>query len=592
MVKEKLRMAKNTKGKKNELTKIADIKMDKISVFYRRSVLKSIVKILTMEHSGFRTFKSVKNINKLFNNIDLKKYQNNQELMSYIWCIRYISKQWLEGVVNVDIIAEMAKKQPDYDNIKEEIISTCMNDPNIISAPEAKALFDLIGESLQYGYVASMREEYISLLEEIDISSPGAFKELVNRLFQVSQSLIDIKHNTNLVANKITFNTADLDSVRESLRQTISSLKTSTNMLKIGIRRWNTLLSPAYMNGRLYVYMGLPAGGKSLVLLKSALDIRKYNPDYKPKTPGMKSCVLYVTMENTFTETIERVWNMSFDDSIIDYTEDEALDRICNELGISQVIKDDVTVRDVNAGEVTLSDLIKEPTTKTNIEIVMKYFSYREISTDDLFTIIQDLRDENLEVCALVFDYIKRIEPATPAADNVKLELNRIINELKALAVIQDIPVITAHQMNRAAAATVDAAIRQGKGDASKLVGRENVGDAWEVIETADWAGILGIEYKPGTDDRYITLNIVKRRRIDMSDAEFAKYTYLAHPFSKANGLRLLDDINLDKVLSLQSLSTDILGVNKEKANAVPRLKSMQPSEFIELNDEYADDEI
>lgn len=585
-------MAKNTKQKKNGITKTSDIKMDKISVFFRRSVLKSIVKILTMEHNGFRTFKSVKNINKLFNNIDLKKYQSNQELMSYIWCIKYISKQWLEGVVNIDIIAEMAKKQPDYDNIKEEIITTCMNDPNIISAPEAKALFDLIGESLQYGYVSSMREEYISLLEEIDLTNPGAFKEIVNRLFLVSQSLLDIKHNTNLVANKITFNTADIDSVKEAILQTQMSLKTSNNLLRVGIRRLNTLLSPAYMNGRLYTYLGLPGGGKSLLLLKSAMDIRKYNPDYTARTPGMKPTVLYITMENTFTETIERVWNMSFDDSIVDYTEDEALDRICNELGIDRIINEDVVVREADTGNQLEAQLIKEGSGKTNIELVMKYFSYREISTDDLFTIIQDLRDENMEVCCLILDYIKRIEPATPAADNVKLELNRIINELKALAAILDIPVITAHQMNRSAATTVDAATRQGKGDTSKLVGRENVGDAWEVIESSDFAAVLNIEYKPGTDEKYMTINVVKRRRIDSSAGEFAKYTYLAHPFSKSNGLRLLDDINLDKVLSLQSLTTDILGVNKEKANIVPRLKSIQQSEFIELNSDYEDDEI
>jgi len=79
-----------------------------------------------------------------------------------------------------------------------------------------------------------------------------------------------------------------------------------------------------------------------------------------------------------------------------------------------------------------------------------------------------------------------------------------------------------------------------------------------------------------------MTINVVKRRRIDSADAEFAKYTYLAHPFSKTNGLRLVDDINLGKILSLQSLSSDIdmLSLNKEKANAVPRLKMMAQSEF------------
>lgn len=581
-------MAKTTKGKSGQLTKVQDVKIDKIGVFFKKSILKSIVKILTMEHGGFRTFKSVKNINRLFTNIDMGKYQNNQELQSYIWCINYISKQWLEGVIDPDVIAEMAKRQPEFDNVKGDIITTCANDPNIISAPEAKAIFDLVGEALQYGYVASLKDEYINLLDDISLDSPGAFKELVNRLFLISQSLIDIKHNTNMVANKVTFNTADPDSMKEAISQTINSLKTSNNIFKTGIRRLNTLLSPGYMNGRLYVFMGLPAGGKSLILLKSALDIRKYNPDYKPKTPGMRPCVLYITMENSFTETIERVWNMSFDDSIVNYSEEEAYEKICKELGITRILNEDVEAYSTDTGEKLEAQLIDENLEgKTNIDIVMKYFSYREISTDDIFTIIQDLRDENMEVCALVFDYIKRIQPSVPVPDNVKLELNRIINELKALAVIGDIPVITAHQMNRTAAATVDAAARQGKGDVTKLAGRENVGDAWEVVETGDWVAIVNIEYKPGTDEKYIVINVVKRRRIDIADSEFAKYTYLAHPFAKNNGLRLIDDVPLDKVLSLQSLATDINLVGKEKENAVPRLKSYQQSDFDEI---YNDD--
>jgi len=83
-----------------------------------------------------------------------------------------------------------------------------------------------------------------------------------------------------------------------------------------------------------------------------------------------------------------------------------------------------------------------------------------------------------------------------------------------------------------------------------------------------------------------MTFNVVKRRRIDMAEAEFAKYTYLAHPFAKNNGLRLIDDINLNKVLSLQSLSSDIDVVGKEKANAVPRLKSMEQQDFMEYDED------
>ena len=576
--------------KKNEITKTNDVKLDKISVFFRRPVLKNILKILTMEHAGFRTFKSVKNINKLFNNIDLEKYKGKPELESYIWCIKYVSKQWLDGIVTPDIIAEMAKNNPEYDNIKGEILSQSINDNTIISAPESKAIFDLISEALQYGYVASLKEEYINLLDDIDMNNPGAFKEVVDRLFKISQSLVDIKHSTNLIGNKITFNTNDLESVKVALNQTIDSLSGTSNMLKVGIKRWNTLLSPAYMNGKIYVYAGAPGSGKSVVLQKSAFDIRKYNPNFVTKTPGMTPCVLYISMENTFIECIERLWNMTFDDPITNYNVDEAVDMLCKELGIERILRDDVSTtitNDDGSKENLLSKLVSgDNKDELNIQIVMKYFSYREISTDDLFTIIHDLRDENMEVCALVFDYIKRIEPSVPTPDSVKLELNHIINELKALAVICDIPVITAHQLNRTAASLMDSAIRSGKGDAVKMAGREHIGDAYEVLEVADFLALVNIEYKPGTDDKYLTMNVVKRRRIDQSQAEFAKYTYLAHPFAKNNGLRLLDDLYLDKVLSLQSLSTDINGItSKEKENAVPRLKTLEEREFIDLDD-------
>ena len=472
-------MAKNSKDKK-ELTKTNEIKIDKISVFFKRSILKSIVKILVMEHAGFRTFKAVKNINRLFTNIDLSKYKSNAELESYIWCISFISKHWLDGMVNIDLIYEGAKRAKEFDNIKDGIITTCMNDANIITAPEAKMIFDLVAEALQYGFVTAMKEEYQDLLGDIDLNNPGAFKELMKRLFLISKSLMDIQHNTNLVSGQLTFNSSDLQSVKDAISKTLNSLQGSGAILKTGIRRLNTLLSPGYMNGRLYVYVGPPASFKSGILIKSTLDIRKYNPNYQTKTPGMRPCVLYITMENTFTETIERIWNMSFDDSITNYTEEEAIEKLSKELGFGKVYNDAVEVYDAegNSSKKDLEVLGKDDDENLNIEIVIKYFPYREISTDDLFTIIQDLREDNMEVCAFVFDYIKRIRPAEAVADNVKLELNRVINELKALAVILDIPTITGHQSNRAAVAAIDGATRQGKGDVTKLIGREHVGDA------------------------------------------------------------------------------------------------------------------
>lgn len=519
----------------------------KINIVFRKSVLKSILQIILMEHPGFRNIKFMRNIHKLFDNINMIKYKNNPDLISYIWCIKNSSKLWLDGITNSDLIYEGLKRLSEFDGNKASIIEYAMQTTDVISSAEVRMINNLVMDAIQYGYIVSKKDDYLSILEDIDVNDGSSYRSSINKLFKLSQSLLEIKRTTSVMNNSVTFNSSDIDSVKESIDQTIDSLGGPSSVMKTGIKRLNTLLSPGYMNGRIYVYAGLPGCGKSMILLKTALDIRKYNPNFINKTPDMKPCVLYITMENSFTETIERIWNMTFDDSIANYSKEEALEKITTELGIN-----------------TKSE--------NNIEIVIKYFPYREICTDDLYTIIQDLRDQNLEVVALVFDYLKRIRPNDTAADNVKLELNRIINELKSLAVINDIPVITAHQMNRAAASTVDAAVRQGKGDVTKLVGRENTGDAWEIVETADWVTIVNIEYKPNTDERFMIFNNVKRRRLNATDDKMNKYTYIAHPFSK--GMKLIDDIYMDNSVSVQSLITDMPELSSEKVSAVKRLKN------------------
>jgi KaiC/GvpD/RAD55 family RecA-like ATPase len=542
-------MAKKTTTK--TLPKFQEIDLKKIKVFYRRSILESIMNILLMEQSGFRTYKSMKNLNRLFNSMDMTPYKSTPESYAYIWCIKAVSAQWLNGLTHRDLVIEAVKRQEGVDNIREGILERHRDHTELVPLSEAQTIFGLVQEALQMGAFSTYKDEYLSLLDGIDLDSPGAFKALAERLFMLSHSILDIKYNTNFVSNENEFNSDDEQSVLNALKEAIDSISASGSILKTGIKRLNTLLSPGYMNGRLYTYMGLPGSFKSIILLKSALDIKRYNPDLKPKTTGMKPTVLYITMENTFPETIERTWNLLFDDDMVNFSKEEALEKIQKELGLTV------------------------DSEGNNVAIVIKYYPYRTISTEDLYTIISDLKDNGQEVCALCLDYIKRIEPSVPSPESVKMELSRIVNELKALAVIENIPVITAHQLNRAAAAKVDSAIRDNKHDLAKLLGRENVGDAWEVIETSDWVCTLQVEFKKGTMEKYLGFNAVKRRRIDKSvDPGVRDITYMLHPFALNNGLRLIDDVNLDKILSLSSLETDIDEIVKpDKVNMVTRPK-------------------
>ena len=150
-------------------------------------------------------------------------------------------------------------------------------------------------------------------------------------------------------------------------------------------------------------------------------------------------------------------------------------------------------------------------TAEDNIDIIIKEYKNRELDTNDLYTIINDLDDEGVEVISLVLDYIKRIRPVERANDE-KTELKNISNELKELAKYFDIPVITAQQLNRSGASVVDAALQAKKEDVTRLVGRDSIAGAWEIIENSDFCCIINPEVKSDTQELFLTFKLLKRR--------------------------------------------------------------------------------
>lgn len=286
-------------------------------------------------------------------------------------------------------------------------------------------------------------------------------------------------------------------------------------------------------------------------MLKIARDIKKYNKGITGGKPGKRPTVLLLTMENSVNETVERLFNMVVsNEDIRNFTPAQALKKL----------KD--------TGEFKIEDV-------DDIDIVIRYEANRTISTDDIYSMIDDMADAGQDVVALIFDYIKRIRPAERAKDE-KEELKNITNELKSLAQHYEIPVITAHQLNRDAASTVDAAMQANKSDLAKFLGRSQVGSAWEVIENADWVCILQLEKKRSTGQYYLTFKRVKIRYKNVSDIG-----YFNHPFDMENRMRLLDDIGLAKPLSEESLECNFDAVQLQSSKGRQNAKSRE-----EISDE------
>lgn len=439
---------------KKNMIDVKSIRLKKLKIKFDITTLNMIIAFIYKE-SVLRTRKTLSNIYKLFDNIDETLYEDNIYLSSRIWIIKKtLQARLFDGIeTNNEYVMEYCKNDLECTDIIADIINDIPNQK--ISHEESKYLVKKIDDALEFGYTITIKDVMKQILNQIDDGEFKTYKAVQEDLYSIATAIINIKRNIASLGSDQTFSLQEeqFDAVIEDA---VQKLRDRNRIFLTGIQRLNTILSPGYMSKRLYTYLAFPGKGKSTILLKSALDIRKYNKDIKPKDPDKRPAVLFLTLENDIAETVERIFNMSVSaDDIRNYSPKQ----------VKQILR--------KKGQLTLSD-------DNNIDIIIKEYKNREIDTNDLYSIINDLSDEGVEVIALIIDYMKRIRPAERASDE-KTELKNISNELKEIAKFFDFPCITAQQLNRSGASIVDAALQANKEDVTRLVGRDAIAGAWEI---------------------------------------------------------------------------------------------------------------
>lgn len=277
---------------------------------------------------------------------------------------------------------------------------------------------------------------------------------------------------------------------------------------------------------------------KSGLLLSIARWFKMYNPDAKPKrNPDAIPTVLLITTENSIAETVARLFAM-----------------IEPELSIENLTPKQVIQILRDKGGLTIN-------TENGINIRMIYRNDREIDTNDIYGIIEDIENDNAEVIALIVDYIKRIRAAESGHGDERIELKNCSNELKSLAQNLDIPVITAMQINRAGNAIVEMAMTQSKEDLTKYMGSTNVANCWDLIENSDWVCIINIEKKKDTGQYFLTFKRTKIRYGDKAEG----YTYFNQPFANGDKIALMEDVCLPKSLAINSLASNPIPMEEER---------------------------
>lgn len=241
--------------------------------------------------------KSLMNMYKLFALVDERIYETNPQMDARLQFIkRALDARLKHGMENEDMLINYCRSDS-YNDENEEIIKnialyTKLNYEEIVQINK------IVQDRIVHAYMLQFSPQIYELAERLDAGDYNSYKEINEQMLELARDLINESRKVNVLEDYQTISLDDPD-IDSALTDVFDRLKDPARILKVGIQALNQILAPGFHAKRLYMFMGLPAGFKSGILLKTARDIKKYGRDIPTKKPGKRKTVLIVTMENT-----------------------------------------------------------------------------------------------------------------------------------------------------------------------------------------------------------------------------------------------------------------------------------------------------
>ncbi len=503
------------------------ISNSKVKLKIEKPFLNSIISFL-LKDTTLKTTKILRNVKKLIDLIDEKSYINNPELNIRIISIDKIIEAIIEQKLqNSEFIVDYVRSNMDNCDMFKSVESDINHK---ITYDECRYVLSKIHDKLQRSWLLILKEKFLEILDEITEDDNKTVRVMEKMLFRLARDIVDIQYKTKLDDESCSVLTLKTELFENTIMAAMEHLNDTSKVLKTGCYMLNEMLGPGYLSKKLYIYLALPGGGKSIILLESLLAIRKFNKHVKPKENGKLPTAVLVLLENQIEETVLRMFNtLVSSDNITNYSAKEA---------IKKLRKD---------GELTLTE-------ENNIDTYIVVYKNNSVDADDLSNMIRDLEEDGREVIALIVDYLKRVRPINKGA-NEKEDLKNITNDFKSLSEKHDIPVITAQQLNRNTSSVVDKAILENKSDIGRYISRDGIANAWEILENADCIIILYKELKSdGT--WWMTFKLVKRRY--NAYGKFNDVSYFNQPFVQDSTIKLYHDAYDETPAGVLSLASEV----------------------------------
>ena len=505
----------------------------KLPINFDLSSLTLMCNYVISENRNIRRLQYV-NLRNLIDMLDMEKYVNDPERYKRIIFIKKGLEARLERGISDPILLY---KYINGGIIDDDIID--ISSFSSLSNNEIDWINETVSSTIKSAFIYEECDRMIDLWTRFRSADYTSISAISAEIEQATAQL-----HTKFRKAKVESNTEQMfslapDNLHAVLMDTWEETTSKYRKLITGMQGFNQLIGGGFENTRVYLLLGITGVGKSMTLMNIAYQIKKYNKGFKPKDPTKRPCVLYLTMENTVTESLQRLFQICTGEELAKQSSPEEAERKLR-----------------TEGELYLTD-------SSPIDILIKFKPNKSEDTSYLYTLVEDLEDEGYEVICLLQDHAKRIRSTTNNPD-IRLELGDVINEFKTFAMLKDIPVISNSHLNREGARVIDANATSSKSDLTRLLGKSNIGESLLMLDNVDFAAIINNEYDR-EGNKYMVFKQVKTRIKSFRD-------YICQPFDKENEIKLVEDYYSPLPVFKETLYSDPVlntGIKKSKSAAV-----------------------
>lgn len=478
-------------------------KIKKLPINFDLASLSLMCNYVVSENRNIRKTQYI-NLRNLIDMLDMEKYINDQERYRRILFIKKgLEARLLRGLNDPVLIMKYCNGG---------IIDNDIIDPSEfrnLSNNEIDWVNETISKTLAASFVYEESDRMLDLWTRFKAADYKSISGIVSEIEEATRDL-----NNKFRQSKVMQSTDQVFSLKPEemsyiFNNTWNEINSKYRKLVTGMQGFNQFIGGGFENTRVYLLLGITGVGKSMTLIDLVYQLKKYNKGFKPKDPTKRPCIVYFTMENLVTETLQRLFKIATGEDLSQQSSpEEAEEKLRRE------------------GELYLTD-------ESPVDIIIKFRPNKSEDTSYMYTLCEDLEDEGYEVICMVQDHAKRIR-SVDHNQELRLELGDVINEMKTFAMIKDIPVITNSHLNREGARVIDANATNSKADLTRMLGKSNIGESLLMLDNIDFASIINVEYDAeGT--KYMVFKQIKSRIETLRD-------YICQPYMADNPIKLVED--------------------------------------------------